>query len=191
MKLGKHNTRTLSLVIEGWDSKQLYSLHNNPISTSCGVHNNRCPSLCTENYQPDTCDQFLFSITSPHTPPSVSTHIFNDEWLVCYLKGYLLDIKFIREVTLSLGLLSHSNPSFIGIPYNKEILLNLGMKCWNPTFNAQGLSAIIVAVHVGAVKIYVAAVKALTKKERGGRRQDKTQFSLPQKLMVFWISHLP
>jgi hypothetical protein len=55
------------------------------------------------------------SLTSPHHPPSVSTHILYDEWLVCYLKGYLLNIKFIRKVTLSLGLLSHSTPSFSGI----------------------------------------------------------------------------
>jgi hypothetical protein len=115
IKLGKHNSRTLSLVIKGRDSKQLYSLHNSPISTSCGVHDNRCPSFCTQNYQPNTCDRFLLSITSPHHPPSVSTHILYDEWLVCHLKGYLLDIKFIRKVTLSLGLLSHSTPSFSGI----------------------------------------------------------------------------
>jgi hypothetical protein len=45
----------------------------------------------------------------------------------------------------------------------------------------------IVAVQVGAVKIYVglAPVKALRKKER----QDETQ--LPPKLMVFWISPPP
>jgi hypothetical protein len=47
------------------------------------------------------------------------------------------------------------------------------MKCWNSAFNAQGSRVIIVAVHVGAVKIYVAAVEALRKKER----QDETQFS--------------
>ncbi len=43
---------------------------------------------------------------------------------------------------------------------------------WNSAFNAQGLRVIMVVVQVGAVKIYVAAVKALRKKER----QDKTQF---------------
>jgi hypothetical protein len=37
------------------------------------------------------------------------------------------------------------------------------------------------AVHVGAVKRYVAAVKALIKRKRGWRRQD--EFSLPQRLM--------
>jgi hypothetical protein len=44
------------------------------------------------------------------------------------------------------------------------------MKCSNSVrnaaFNAQGLRAIIVAVKVGAVKIYVVAMDALRKKER-------------------------
>ncbi len=47
------------------------------------------------------------------------------------------------------------------------------MKCWNSAFNAQRLRVIIVIVRVGAVKIYVAAVEALRKKERG----DETQFT--------------
>ncbi len=54
---------------------------------------------------------------------------------------------------------------------SKEILLNLSMKCYNSTFNAQGSRIIIVVVQVGAVKIYVAALKALGKNER----QDETQ----------------
>jgi len=45
------------------------------------------------------------------------------------------------------------------------------MKCCNSAFNAQGLRLIIVVVQLGAVKIYVAAVEALRKKER----QDETQ----------------
>jgi hypothetical protein len=36
----------------------------------------------------------------------------------------------------------------------------------NSTFNAQGLRIIIVAVHLGVVKIYVAAVEVLMKKKR-------------------------
>jgi hypothetical protein len=47
------------------------------------------------------------------------------------------------------------------------------MKCWNSAFSAQGLRVIIVVVQVGAVKIYVAAVEAIRKKER----QDETQFT--------------
>jgi hypothetical protein len=48
------------------------------------------------------------------------------------------------------------------------ILLNLGMKFWNSAFNAQGLRVIIVVVQVGAVKIYVAAVK-IGANEKGNR----------------------
>jgi hypothetical protein len=40
------------------------------------------------------------------------------------------------------------------------------MKCWNSIRNAQGLRGIILAVHAGAVKIYVAVVEAFMKKER-------------------------
>ncbi len=47
------------------------------------------------------------------------------------------------------------------------------MKCRNSAFNAQGFRVTIVVVHVGAVKIFVAAVEALRKKERG----DGTQFT--------------
>jgi len=46
------------------------------------------------------------------------------------------------------------------------------MKCWNSTFNAEGLRVITVVVQVGAVKIYVTAVETLKKSER----QDETQF---------------
>ncbi len=47
------------------------------------------------------------------------------------------------------------------------------MKCWNSAFNAQGSRVMIVVVQVGAVKIYVAAVEALRKKER----QDEIQLN--------------
>jgi len=47
------------------------------------------------------------------------------------------------------------------------------MKCWNSAFNAQGSRVIIVVVQVRAVKIYVAAMEALKKKER----QDETEFT--------------
>jgi hypothetical protein len=47
------------------------------------------------------------------------------------------------------------------------------MKCWYSAFNAQGSRLIIVVVQLGAVKMYVAAVGALRKKER----QDETQFT--------------
>jgi predicted proteasome-type protease len=48
------------------------------------------------------------------------------------------------------------------------------MKLRTSAFNAQGSRVIIVIIQVGAVKIYVAVVKALRKKER----QDKTQFTI-------------
>ncbi len=44
----------------------------------------------------------------------------------------------------------------------------MGMKWWNSTFNAQGLSIIIVIVCVGVVKKYVTIVEALKKKEIQG-----------------------
>jgi hypothetical protein len=47
------------------------------------------------------------------------------------------------------------------------------MRCWNLALNAQGSRLIIGVVQVGAVKIYVAAVEAPKKKERG----DETQFT--------------
>jgi hypothetical protein len=47
------------------------------------------------------------------------------------------------------------------------------MKCCNSAFNAQGSKLIIVVVHLGVVKIYVAAVEVLRKKQR----EDETQFT--------------
>jgi len=46
------------------------------------------------------------------------------------------------------------------------------MKCWNSAFNAQGSRLIIVVLQVGAlaVKLYVAAVQAVSERER----QDET-----------------
>jgi hypothetical protein len=52
-------------------------------------------------------------------------------------------------------------PLFQWYPQSKEILLNLGMKCWNSALNAQGsrvIIVLIVLVQVGALIIYVAAV---------------------------------
>jgi len=42
------------------------------------------------------------------------------------------------------------------------------MKCWKSAFNAQGSRLNIVALQVGAVKIYAATVEALKKNERHG-----------------------
>jgi len=57
------------------------------------------------------------------------------------------------------------------------------MKCRNSAFNAQGSGVIIIVVQVGAVKIYVAVVEALTKKER--ESQNRMKLSLPQKMVLF------
>jgi hypothetical protein len=59
-------------------------------------------------------------------------------------------------------------PLFQSYPQSKEILLNLGMECWNSAFNAQGSRVIIIVVQVAEVKIYVAALEAHRKKERQG-----------------------
>jgi hypothetical protein len=40
----------------------------------------------------------------------------------------------------------HPYPLFKLYPQSKEILLDLSMKCWNSTFNAQGSRVIIVVV---------------------------------------------
>jgi hypothetical protein len=45
-------------------------------------------------------------------------------------------------------------------------MLKLSTKCSISAFTAQGSTGIIVAVQIGAVKIYVAAVEALRKKQR-------------------------
>ncbi len=69
-------------------------------------------------------------------------------------------------------------PHFEWGPQSNEVLFNLGMKCWNSAFNAQGWRVIIVVVHVGAVKIYVAAAVggAQEKGKKRGSKPDETQF---------------
>jgi len=75
-------------------------------------------------------------------------------------------------------------------------MLQLSMKCWYSAFNAQGSR--LVVVQLGAVKIYVAAVEALRKKER---QEDETQFTTkidgflsfnlpPWMLMYFYNAYL-
>ncbi len=77
--------------------------------------------------------------------------------------------KVIPKVSLSCT----PYPLFQWHPQSKEILLNLNMECWNLAFNAQGSRVIIIAAQVGAVKIYVAAVEALRKKQS----RDEIQFT--------------
>jgi len=53
------------------------------------------------------------------------------------------------------------------------------MKCWKSAFNAQGSRLIIVALQVGAVKMYAATVAALKKKERHGETQLTIKTDVP------------
>ncbi len=99
------------------------------------------------------------------------------------VKGYFLSDQksdniinsSIKSPSLSSRISSAFTPYrlFQWSPQSMEILLNLSMKYWNSASNAQGSILIIEIAQVGAVKIYVAAVEALTKKERG----DETQFT--------------
>ncbi len=85
-------------------------------------------------------------------------------------------IRVIRKVTLSSSCLwaSYHLLSPLSVVYAKyrHFNKNLSMKCWNSAFNAQGSKLIIVVVHLGAVKISVAAAKATWRKER----HDETHF---------------
>jgi len=80
-------------------------------------------------------------------------------------------------------LISAPIPLFQWYPQNNEILLNLGMKCWNSALNEQGSRLLIVVVQVGAVKIYVAAVRL------SGKGKDRMKLSLPSKLVgkLVWV----
>jgi len=79
-------------------------------------------------------------------------------------------IRVICKVTLSFT----PYPLFQWYPQSEEFFYkNRSMKCSNSAFNTQGSRLIIEVVQVGAVKIYVAAMKALRKKEI----QDETQFT--------------
>ncbi len=80
------------------------------------------------------------------------------------------------------------NPSFSGLRKvrgdfikSQYEMLKLSTKRWIPAFNAQGSRGIIVAVQVGAVKIYVTAVEVVRTKKKG--RHGETHE--PSKLMVF------
>jgi len=96
-------------------------------------------------------------------------------------------IREIRKVTLSSPCLWASfqplNPflvvsvkqgNFIKSQYE---MLKLSTKCLFSAFNAQGSRGIILVVQVGAVKIYVAVVEALMKKERQGETQETIKVS--------------
>jgi len=56
------------------------------------------------------------------------------------------------------------------------------MKCRKSAFNAQYSRLIIVALQIGAVKIYAAPVEALKKTERQGETQFTTKPEVPPPL---------
>jgi hypothetical protein len=82
----------------------------------------------------------------------------------------------IGKVTLCFTPLS---PLSVVYLQSNEILLNLSMKCWNSAYNAEGSRVIIVVVQVGAVKIYVATVKALRKERMKVARVNQPPMSPP------------
>ncbi len=88
------------------------------------------------------------------------------------LNGFWIKCKYIFGNSLNLSVkspsLSTPYPLFHSYPQSNEILLNLSIKYWNSSFNGQGSRVIVAIVEVGAVKIYVAPLEALKKKERGG-----------------------
>jgi hypothetical protein len=64
------------------------------------------------------------------------------------------------------------------------------MKCWKSAFRAQGSRLIIVALQVGAVKMYAAIVQALKKKERQGEIQFTTKLRPPHPWMRMFLIFL-
>jgi hypothetical protein len=85
-----------------------------------------------------------------------------------------VDTKLFVKSPYLLASFQPPNPSFKGI--HKVRKFYLGMKCWKSAFNAQGSRLIIVALQVGAMKIYATIVQALKK------RKDRVKLSSPQKL---------
>jgi len=67
-------------------------------------------------------------------------------------------------------------------------MLKLSTKSWISGFNAQGSRGIIVAVQVGAVKIYVAAVEAL---EMDVQLKLQTIFTdnIKNQMTLQWVSY--
>jgi hypothetical protein len=75
---------------------------------------------------------------------------------------------------------SASNP--LG-PKVRKFIINLSMKCWNSASNPLGSRAIVIVVHVGAVKRCVAAVWRL---RRSGKRKDRMKLSLNPSSQKNW-----
>jgi hypothetical protein len=106
----------------------------------------------------------LYSFTKLYVRPQPTIQSFR-----IYYTALELSIKS-PSVSPPISSVFGPYPLFQWYLQSKEIWLNLGMKCWNSAFNAQGSRVIIVVGQVGAVRIYVAVVQALKKKET----QDET-----------------
>lgn len=61
------------------------------------------------------------------------------------MKMYVIVVEALRK-NEKIGFLSPPIPSFSGIYKCIIFLLNINMKCWNSTFNAQGSKMIIVVI---------------------------------------------
>jgi hypothetical protein len=88
------------------------------------------------------------------------------------------DNKRIVKIILSLTrcpLCFHPYPLFQWYPQCKEILLNLKYEMLKLSIWCTSSRVIVVVVQVGAVKIYVEALDAFGKKERGDETQLTTK----------------
>ncbi len=81
----------------------------------------------------------------------------------------------------------HPQTPLLVVSTTKEILLNMGLKCWNSTFNAQGSRLLIIIVHVKAVIIYVTIVEEFMKKERHNEIQFTTKIDGFLSFTPHWI----
>jgi hypothetical protein len=149
---GIPNTLMLTFFSKSIDKlKQLISCHNILMFMKDLLWNLPC-SLCT----------------------SIRKVLKSKKWIVDKRRNYLRVIHIVILSSPCLWASFHALSPPQWYLQSKEILLNFSMKCWNLAFNAQGSRLIIVVVQLGAVKIYVATLEALRKKER----QDETQFTI-------------
>ncbi len=86
-----------------------------------------------------------------------------------------VNTKIICKVTLSLGLLSPPNPSFRGTHKSKEMLLNLGTKCWFCTR---------FKIHYSSFTSRSSESICSDSGGAKGKRKDRVKLSSPQKLRI-------
>jgi hypothetical protein len=114
----------------------------------------------------------LYSFTKLYVRPQPTIQSFR-----IYYTALELSIKSPSVSPPISSAFGPSYPLFQWYLQSNEIWLNLGMKCWNSAFNAQGSRVIIVVVQVRAVKIYVAAAQC----RRSRKRKHRMKLSLPPK----------